>query len=408
MSHPVEISAAETHGLQRKLEFAESRLQVAIEVAYAEAKSALGATAEEQVEVAVREERAEVAAARVAAEAAQEAVGGFVARIPSFKVEVLQKKVAAMAKRAAKLEVEAPSVTVTEETEVEEIKETVASGETVVTETRTWVYVVIAGSFPKLAGWVFLATLQHSEAGTIIRRIPGLAAQMRGLVEQGQSAKEASEELEAKFSLAEFRQAAPICEHCQTARARRDTYVVLRPETGEIKQVGSSCVRDFTGGRSPAEVARVLEWTLSLVELAGEAEEEGFGLGGGGRTVYETTEYLTHVATCIREYGWTARSASYSGTPTADCALSNLEDRRRNVKTQPGCPRLGRARRGRRDRRRGRPDLRPRGAGGAQRLRAQPEGLAGRAVRRAPEHGDRGRRDAGLLPPRRARDRAQA
>lgn len=46
----------------------------------------------------------------------------------------------------------------------------------------------------------------------------------------------------------ERRSACPIeCEHCRTHRARTYAFVLRNPTTGEYKEVGKSCLKDFTG-----------------------------------------------------------------------------------------------------------------------------------------------------------------
>ena len=65
----------------------------------------------------------------------------------------------------------------------------------------------------------------------------------------------------------------PICEHCKSNRPRKDTYIVQNIITGEFKQVGKSCLMDFTYGMSAEGVARYISLFDELIQ--GEAIEPG-------------------------------------------------------------------------------------------------------------------------------------
>lgn len=47
--------------------------------------------------------------------------------------------------------------------------------------------------------------------------------------------------------ISRYRDCAPDCDHCHTQRKRNEIYVLRDLDTGELKQVGTSCVTDFTG-----------------------------------------------------------------------------------------------------------------------------------------------------------------
>lgn len=74
----------------------------------------------------------------------------------------------------------------------------------------------------KFAGWEFLAVAEI-EQGVVFTRGIGSAQEIK------------PSEVKVGY-----------CEHCQTTRARKK-YIFVRNEAGEIKQVGSTCVKDFLG-----------------------------------------------------------------------------------------------------------------------------------------------------------------
>lgn len=140
--------------------------------------------------------------------------------------------------------------------------------------------VTLVGETPKLAGWEFVATLQHADdAGNILRSVPGVQLPV------------------------EFRTAAPKCAHCKTQRRRNDTYVV-RHEDGRHLQVGRNCVSDFLGGVDPVDVLNAAKYTSE----AGEICELGGGFGGGGPIRVGLVELLAQTAACIRVDGFLSKT----------------------------------------------------------------------------------------------------
>lgn len=93
-------------------------------------------------------------------------------------------------------------------------------------------------------GWEFIATIEHHPEGNIIRNY--------------------ATDVEAPER---YRHTDAICEHCNTSRRRRDTYLVLNRETGEWKQVGKSCLKEFTSGLDAEQVAQYISWFDQLMEF---------------------------------------------------------------------------------------------------------------------------------------------
>ena len=85
-------------------------------------------------------------------------------------------------------------------------------------------------------GWEFVATVDNLEKGVIVRTVPGV-------------------------DLDGYRPEEKRCDHCGIKRDRNDTYLV-RFEDGTIKQVGSSCLKDFLSVR-PAGL-----WAIGLDPVA--------------------------------------------------------------------------------------------------------------------------------------------
>lgn len=137
--------------------------------------------------------------------------------------------------------------------------------ETIVYMTR------ITGIAPKLPNWEFIATLDYDQhAGLIVRTYPGVKSIDRSELREG------------------------WCDHCQTDRYRKNTYVMRNTETGEQIQVGSSCIKDFTGWAA-------LPYTFD--RMAKDVEEMSGGFGGG-RSDVSTLTALAISWACVTEYGF--------------------------------------------------------------------------------------------------------
>ena len=171
--------------------------------------------------------------------------------------------------------------------------------------------VTITAAEPKLSGWKFIATIEHTEAGNILR-----SATERALP-------------------VEYRTKKNVCDHCKTARRRKDTYVVQHDGFGELRQVGRSCIKDFLGHGNPDEIARYFDNILALwSDLADVHDDEEYF--GHAPLVEETDVYLAVAAESVRTNGWVAKS-SWDGTPTASLARDYLntvtESRYKRLKT---------------------------------------------------------------------------
>jgi hypothetical protein len=159
--------------------------------------------------------------------------------------------------------------------------------------------VTLRGETPRLEG--LAAVVDHRGAGAELRAVPGAP------VIDSDSAR--------------WRE--PECDHCQVARQRKETFLLLGDDDRTVTQVGSSCLRDFLGGHDPERLCRQAEYLL----LAG-AELSG-ATGGAGvhpRGTLELGAFFAHAARVVRRTGWTSRTAATGQMPSsADQAEVSLE-----------------------------------------------------------------------------------
>jgi hypothetical protein len=143
----------------------------------------------------------------------------------------------------------------------------------------TFHYAQVNGVRPEMGGWKFVATLEHMEGGNVIRTVPGM-----------------------EVDLSAYHNCPAQCDHCNYSRRRNDTYVVLH-ETDGLRQVGSACLMDYTGGLDPKWCASAAEWKLMLDEAA-EGDEERDSVGGWCKRNFDMLDMLEYACAVVRERGW--------------------------------------------------------------------------------------------------------
>ena len=106
-----------------------------------------------------------------------------------------------------------------------------------------------------------------------------------------------------------YRTTGCICEHCNTNRERKYLYIIRNTETGEFKQVGRSCLMDFTQGMSVAVASEM----ASLRDVFEEAQAAPIDGCGYGERYVSKDEMLRLAAETIRHFGY-AKSESRRST----------------------------------------------------------------------------------------------
>lgn len=104
----------------------------------------------------------------------------------------------------------------------------------------------VEGSY-RLNGWAFVGTIEHKDGGNIIRCI---------------------DDKYSDETMRIFKDAPCKCDHCNTIRNRKDTYIVYNEETHEFKQVGKSCLKEYTGfdAEQCANIAQFISTMIGFEE----------------------------------------------------------------------------------------------------------------------------------------------
>jgi len=157
--------------------------------------------------------------------------------------------------------------------------------------------VTLSGIAPVIQGWELIASCETKENGTLIKTIPG------------------------KVYPPEYRELL-ICEHCNSDRRRKYTFIVKNIHTNEFKMVGKSCLKDFLGHVDPNFYAQYLE----IINVSDQSEFDGIPTGA---LSFDIQRYCNIVAAVIREKGFTskAKASEQEGVlPTSDIAEKIITD----------------------------------------------------------------------------------
>lgn len=135
-----------------------------------------------------------------------------------------------------------------------------------------------------VSNWELIAKIEHEAGGCIISKIQFDA------------------EIPAKYGLSDC----CVCEHCNSKRHRKVVYILRNSETGEFKQVGSTCLKDFTGVLDAENAARFFSMFDEL------HESDGVYIAGSGTPYYSIRDYLRYCVECVDKFGWFNSSSQYS------------------------------------------------------------------------------------------------
>lgn len=143
--------------------------------------------------------------------------------------------------------------------------------------------VSITGQPPAYDGWTFLAAVDKldqppgSPSAAILRYPPGAAQNIDPTTIQPGA-----------------------CDHCHTVRTRTTTFLVRHDQTGQTRQVGRTCLKDFLG------------WSTTPVFIDTDHVRDEIERGLGARTppLWDLESVLTYTWAVIAAHGWTPSSAA--------------------------------------------------------------------------------------------------
>ena len=131
-------------------------------------------------------------------------------------------------------------------------------------------------------GWEWLASIERTDKGNLIH-----------------SAKDVK--VPTKYYTSDC-----YCEHCKKNVWRKYVYLVRNTKTGAIKQVGKSCLQEYTHGFSAEAVAAYNSLFTGLEEEEGWEPSGGYGFFGKVE-YYDVEEITRFMSETIRHFGFVPR-----------------------------------------------------------------------------------------------------
>lgn len=159
--------------------------------------------------------------------------------------------------------------------------------------------VTITGEPPVYSGWRFVAAIDKLPTPEPGRSGPGAV-----VIRYAPGADDAVAHDEVRPG---------ECDHCHTVRPRSTTLLVRHDSTGELKQVGRTCLRDFLG-------ASLTPVFLDTDRIGDEIERAT----GSGPRQWDIESVLTYTWAVVATHGWTPASAATGRPSTRDLVTDAL------------------------------------------------------------------------------------
>ena len=141
--------------------------------------------------------------------------------------------------------------------------------------TRRFIIIEVE-AHPVIANWELIASLEHTKEGNIIHSINN------------------------NINIPErYYNVAPCCEHCNTNRRRKNSFIIHNTVTNEFKQVGKTCLNDFTGNVNA-------EWLASFYSAFEKLATFEAPQGGYNHTdrYFPVIDLLTYTVAVTNIYGY--------------------------------------------------------------------------------------------------------
>lgn len=169
---------------------------------------------------------------------------------------------------------------------------------------------VSVGDLPRVAGYSFVARLEHLKGGNVIVRLP------------------------AEPELPEYwRTSRAICDHCGKVRTRKETFLLRGPD-GKTIQIGRNCLADFLSEDGASFVAMA-----ELVRAIGDEQGDETWNGYVGQWEVSPVAFIACAVSAIEQSGF--RKSNEEGSTKDDatflCGKKPTSDRARErwLKGQP-------------------------------------------------------------------------
>lgn len=214
--------------------------------------------------------------------------------IPESAIDSLETKLATIRRKCAKYGCEFSYSRIGETFKKVEIQDDEGSRKEV---TIKAIEVEVSGTAIAESGWELVGKIEHLETGNLIHSFSDVTIPDW------------------------YRSASPKCEHCSSDRHRKETYVLYHAENHAWKQVGSSCLKDFTGNVS-AEMAAAI---ASFYTLLDQVAEDRVHIASSPK-YFDIESVICYAIECVKHWGY---HKSEEGNDATREAVRDLMQRQR-------------------------------------------------------------------------------
>lgn len=166
------------------------------------------------------------------------------------------------------------------------------------------------GQMPVFQDWKFLASIEHGkdkENNNVNLVIGGF------FLNEDEKAS-----LEMQKEILSLNTCPPNCEHCELPRRRNQTFILENQSTGEIKQVGSTCIDDFLGEKALSKALWYYEMDALLRSNHVQDYVDNVYYGAGNSYPVELVIFVAQASLLVDSEGFVSRKSASIAIPTSD------------------------------------------------------------------------------------------
>lgn len=215
----------------------------------------------------------------------------FQVTIPKCNQSALDSKIEKLNKRARKLGQDGITLTVVD-TVVKEVRDEYSN----VKRKTEYNVVDVSGETPQIKGYTFVGNIDH-DGINIVHSARGQDVPV------------------------EYRERKPHCDHCNTNRLKKYSFVIRNDESGKTMQIGKTCLKDFFD-QSITSYVSYYEFFERLMDELGDPDSEWYGLGSVEYVENTETVFAT-ASTLIKEFGFVPAS-EWDSVTTKDQLLAQV------------------------------------------------------------------------------------
>jgi len=205
------------------------------------------------------------------------------------KIQVLEKAMTKWQKKAVALECDIPHIEITKEFKMQQSSPSVFDAPF----SCKFIKVIITGQAPQLDEWEVAAKVEHQKFDNHYENIISSA------LTSGRIAPE--------VILFKPETIAPNCQHCESKRKRKTTFLLMNNKTSEVVQIGSTCIEDFI----PRASLKTLLFQFSLSEELNRFK----GNNGEGKdkegSYADLNRFISSVLFSIDNKGYVSKEDAY-------------------------------------------------------------------------------------------------